>query len=73
MQILAQYLPGVAGYVECEFEDYLNYGWLEYGFLRVRCGTCYAEHLVAFSCKRRGFCSSSGARSMAESAALLDE
>ncbi len=30
-----------------------------------------AEHLVAFSCKRRGFCPSCGARRMAESAALL--
>jgi len=29
------------------------------------------EHLVAFSCKRRGFCPSCGARRMAESAALL--
>jgi hypothetical protein len=29
------------------------------------------EFLVAFSCKRRGFCPSCGARRMAESAALL--
>ena len=28
-------------------------------------------HLVAFSCKRRGFCPSCGTRRMAESAALL--
>jgi hypothetical protein len=28
---------------------------------------------VAFSCKRRGFCPSCGARRMAESAALLVE
>ncbi len=31
----------------------------------------HAEHLVVFSCKRRGFCPSCGARRMAESAALL--
>jgi hypothetical protein len=31
----------------------------------------HAEHLVAFSCKKRGFCPSCGARRMAESAALL--
>jgi hypothetical protein len=37
----------------------------------VRCASCHAEHLVAFSCKRRGFCPSCGARRMAESAALL--
>jgi hypothetical protein len=58
-------------YVQREFEDYLRCGRLEHGFLRVRCDTCHAEHLVAFSCKRRGFCPSSGARRMAESAALL--
>ena len=54
-----------------EFEDYLKCGLLEHGFLRVRCESCHAEHLVAFSCKRRGFCPSCGARRMAESAALL--
>jgi hypothetical protein len=59
------------GYVEQEFEAYLKCGRLEYGFLRVRCECCHAEHLVAFSCKGRGFCPSCGARRMAESAALL--
>jgi hypothetical protein len=59
------------GYVQREFEDYLQCGRLECGFLRVRCESCHAEHLVAFSCKRRGFCPSWGARRMAESAALL--
>lgn len=58
-------------YVQREFEDYLKCGRLEHGFLRVRCECCHAEHLVAFSCKRRGFCPSCGARRMAESAALL--
>jgi hypothetical protein len=59
------------GYVRREFEEYLKCGRLEHGFLRVRCESCHAEHLVAFSCKRRGFCPSCGARRMAESAALL--
>jgi hypothetical protein len=58
-------------YVQREFEDYLRCGRLEHGFLRVRCDTCQVEHLVAFSCKRRGFCPSCGARRMVESAALL--
>ena len=35
------------------------------------CGSCHAEKLVAFSCRRRGFCPSCGARRMTESAALL--
>ncbi len=39
---------------------------LEYGFMRVRCEDCHHERLVAFSCKRRGFCPSCGARRMAE-------
>lgn len=52
-------------------EEFLQCGRLEHGFLRVRCESCHAEHLVAFSCKRRGFCPSCGARRMAESAALL--
>lgn len=58
-------------YIQQEFEDYLQCGRLEYGFLRVRCEDCHHERLVAFSCKRRGFCPSCGARRMAESAALL--
>jgi len=62
------------GYVQREFEDYLKCGRLEHGFLRVRCDRCHAEHLVAFSCKRRGFCPSCGARRRVESAALwVDE
>jgi ribosomal protein S27E len=58
-------------YVEDEFEAYLKCGLLEHGFLRVKCESCRAEKLVAFSCKRRGFCPSCGARRMAETAALL--
>ena len=68
---LAEQGRALPGYVEQEFEDYLKCGRLEEGFLRVRCETCHAEHLVAFSCRRRGFCPSCGARRMAESAALL--
>ena len=58
-------------FVRREFEDYLKCGLLEHGFLRVRCDGCRNEHLVAFSCKRRGFCPSCGARRMVESAAHL--
>ena len=38
---------------------------------RTRVSAGALRHLVAFSCKRRGFCPSCGARRMAESAALL--
>tara|TARA_A200000159_G_scaffold118992_1_gene112888 strand:+ start:712 stop:2097 length:1386 start_codon:yes stop_codon:yes gene_type:complete len=63
-----KYLPK---YVEREFDEFLRCGRLEHGFLRVVCNDCKHEKLVAFSCKRRGFCPSCGARRMAESAALL--
>lgn len=51
-------------YIEDEFDAYLKCGRLEDGFLRVRCEHCHAEKLVAFSCKKRGFCPSCGARTV---------
>ena len=62
------FLPG---HVAREFDEYLECGRLERGFLRVRCAECRHEHLVAFSCKRRGFYPGCGARRMVETAALL--
>jgi ribosomal protein S27E len=81
-QIITQYYPAfltqlaaegrtLPKYVRREFEDYFKCGRLEHGFMCVRCTDCHAEKLVAFSCKRRGFCPSCGARRMVESAALL--
>ena len=72
-QLVEQYYPELAdlmvvqgkplpGYVHQEFEEYFKCGRLEHGFLRLRCDSCHAEHLLAFSCKRRGFCPSCGAR-----------
>jgi hypothetical protein len=58
-------------YVEEEFDAYLKCGRLEEGFLRLRCEQCHVEKLVAFSCKKRGFCPSCGARRMVETAVLL--
>ena len=58
-------------YVQREFEDYLKCGCLEHGFYRVRCESCHEERLLGFSCKKRGFCPSCGARRMAQGAALL--
>ncbi|MFT4520114.1 MAG: ribosomal protein S27E [Halioglobus sp.] len=60
-------------HVHREFEAYLKCGRLEHGFLRVRCDKCHFERLVAFACKKRGFCPSCGARRMAETAALLSD
>ncbi|QKK01921.1 MAG: hypothetical protein HND55_04145 [Pseudomonadota bacterium] len=39
------------GHVRQAFDAYLQCGRLEHGFLRLRCDTCHAEHLLAFSCK----------------------
>ena len=63
-----RYLPA---YVTKEFDEFLKCGILEHGFLRVRCEACHDEKLLAFSCKKRGFCCSCGARRMVDSAALL--
>ena len=72
-QLVEQHYPpfrelrAVAGrplpdYVEAEFDAYLKCDRLEEGFLRLRCEHCHAEKLVAFSCKKRGFYPSCGAR-----------
>ena len=64
-QLVEEYYPALTAhlqaqgrelpaYVRREFEAYLGCGRLEGGFLRVRCESCHDEHLVAFSCKRRG-------------------
>jgi Putative transposase/Transposase zinc-binding domain len=42
-----------------------------HGFLRLGCDTCHHELLLAFSCKRRGFCPSWAGRRMAQTAAHL--
>ena len=68
---LASHGKTLPTYVTKEFDEYLKCGRLEHGFLRVVCEACHDEKLVAFSCKRRGFCPSCGARRMADSAALL--
>ncbi len=59
-------------FVKDEFDTFLECGILAHGFLRLRCGDCSPDKLVAFSCKRRGFCPSCGARRMAQTAAYLD-
>ncbi len=54
-----------------EFEAYLRCGILAHGFLRARCQDCGDSRLVAFSCKRRGFCGSCIGRRMCDTAAHL--
>ena len=63
----------VPDFVKREFDAYLKCGILEYGFLRLHCDSCDIEKIVAFSCKKRGFCPSRWAKRMAESAEHLVE
>jgi hypothetical protein len=58
-------------FVEQELRAFLRCGVLAHGFLRLHCDHCGHDRLVAFSCKRRGFCPSCGGRRMADTAAHL--
>ncbi len=60
-------------FVKDEFDAFLECGILAHCFLGLRCSDCGHDKLVAFSCKRRGFCPSCGARRMAQTAAHLVE
>jgi hypothetical protein len=61
----------VPRFIEQEFQAFLRCGILAHGFLRLHCDGCGFDRLVAFSCKRRGFCPSCGGHRMVESAAHL--
>jgi len=58
-------------FIEQELRAFLRCGVLAHGFLRLHCDACGHDRLVAFSCKRRGFCPSCGGRRMADTAAHL--
>lgn len=58
-------------FIKDEFDAYLECGILAHGFLRLRCGERGHDKLLAFSCKRRGFCPSCGARRMTQTATHL--
>jgi len=60
-------------FVANEVDEYLRCGILEYGFVRAVCETCGFDRLVAFSCKRRGFCPSCLGRRMSDTAVWLTE
>jgi Transposase zinc-binding domain len=64
---------GLPDYVMEEFYAYLQCGVLAYGFVRLGCDTCPHQMLLAFSCKKRGFCPSCAGRRRAQMAAHLVE
>lgn len=64
----------VPKFVKREFEAFLRCGVLSFGFARIYCRSCNYDRLVAFSCKKRGFCGSCLARRMSDtSGRLIDE
>jgi hypothetical protein len=63
--------PSCRATSKAEFDAFLECGILAHGFLRLRCGARGHDKLLAFSCKRRGFCPSCGARRMSQAAAHL--
>ena len=70
LQVTDRQLPR---HVEQEMRAYLECGIPAYGFLRVRCEDCGESRVVAFFCRKRGFCPSCMGRRMADTAARLTE
>ncbi|MDH3285819.1 MAG: transposase [Acidobacteriota bacterium] len=65
---------GLPKFVVDEFDAYLRCGILDHGLVQLACRGCGHEMVVAFSCKRRGFCPSCLGRRMSDIAAhLVDE
>jgi hypothetical protein len=58
-------------FITDECDAFLECDIFAHGCLRLRCGGCGHDRLVAFSRKRRGFCPSCGARRMSQTAAHL--
>ena len=58
-------------FIKDEFEKFLCCGIPEFGFVRTYCYQCRTTGIVAFSCKKRGFCPSCCARRMNDEAAHL--
>ena len=71
VQVCEQQGRPLPDFVVQEFEKFLRCGILAHGFARVSCCDCGYDRLVAFSCKRRGFCASCGGAWMAETSAHL--
>jgi hypothetical protein len=61
----------VPAFVEREFRSFLDCGVLVRGFIRLHCKDCGLDRFVAYSCKKRGVCSSCCGRRMSETAAHL--
>lgn len=64
-------MPRCPGSSTTGAKAFFKCGILAHGLLRLRCGECCHDKLLAFSCKRRGLCPSCGAHRMSKTAAHL--
>jgi hypothetical protein len=64
-------LPALPAFVVSEVEAFLRCGILAHGLVLTRCRDCGWSRAVAFSCKRRAFCTSCIGRRMCDFAARL--
>jgi hypothetical protein len=69
----AEQAGGLPKFVLREVKEYLDCGILERGCALLACADCGLPRLVAFSCKRRGFCPSCCGRRMNDAALHLVE
>lgn len=61
-------------HIKEEFDAFLRCGIPAFGVAHIACPDCKYTKILPFSCKKRGFCPSCGARRMAETAVhLVDE
>src|SRR5271165_7110707 len=67
----AEETGGMPKFVTSEFDAYLRCGILEYGCLHLVCRDCGYSQIVAFSCKKRGFCPSCLGRRMTDTSTHL--
>ncbi|MBP6218905.1 MAG: transposase zinc-binding domain-containing protein [Oligoflexales bacterium] len=56
LSYLAAAGKAIPKHVEKELWAFLECAVLAYRFIRLKCEDCTREHLLAFSCKKRGFC-----------------
>jgi hypothetical protein len=67
----AEEAGGLPLFVAREFDSYLKCGILEHGLARLACRRCGHEMVLAWSCKKRGWCPSCCGRRMADAGAHL--
>ena len=67
----AEQAGGLPGLVTREVQEYLRCELLEHGLALLACEVCGKSLVVAFSCKRRGFCPSCCGRRMSDASLQL--